>query len=99
MTQVSEGRAQDQGRSHRKRGDPSPATRDRLDRWYDTLRAELDSVIAQLTAVSDQTTLDGIAPPAIPLDDARRDRYISRGVTIARELGAEVDVRGTEGDA
>jgi len=37
--------------------------------------------------------LSGPAVKAIDPADARRDRFIARGVTIARELGAEVDAR------
>lgn len=56
------------------------------------MRAELDALAEALEA----RKADGLIPqdkpdPLIPLDDPRRDRLVTRGIQIAKELGAEID--------
>lgn len=95
MTTEDAGRPQDQGRKHRRRGRPSPETRRLLEAWQDTLRAELRAIVAALEATADPGLLPAApgetAKPAIPLEDPRRDRFVDRGVKIAKELGASID--------
>jgi len=95
VTNESAGRAQDQGRRHRKRGPDgatSPETASRLAAWRDALRAELDLVIVELA---------GKPAPAGPIPEARpamvrpsladRTALVTLGDRIARALGDDVD--------
>lgn len=75
MTDAS--RPQDQGRRHRRKGAPSPATASLLAEWHTVLRAEMRQVV------------DAMAHG--PFDDPVRDKLIDRGIKVARELGTEVD--------
>lgn len=90
------GRPQDQGRKHRRTGRPSAETRRLLEAWQDVQRAELRAVVAALEATAAGGILpagDGeTLPLAIPLEDPRRDRLIDRGIKVARDLGASIDV-------
>lgn len=86
------GREQDQGRSHKRRGRPSAETVRLLDAWQEVLRAELRAVVDALKAEAPAGLLKDAKPsPLIPLDDARRDRLVDRGVKVAKELGASID--------
>lgn len=90
------GRAQDQGRKHTRRGRPSAATRNLLTAWHGVLRSELAAIVAALEETKTKDVGLGLTDPdppslAVPLEDPRRDRYITRGVAIARELGQAID--------
>lgn len=82
------GREQDQGRSHKRKGDPSPESRRRVERWRDVMRAELDMIADALEAKAKGLVGEDLV---IPLDDPKRDRLVSRGIQVAKELGAEID--------
>lgn len=85
------GRAQDQERSHKRKGRPSAETRKLLNAWQDALRAELRGIVAALEETKAPGLLPGPPELAIALEDPRRDRFVDRGVKIARELGASID--------
>lgn len=88
------GREQDQERSHKKKGRPSPETVRLLTAWQDALRAELRAVVDALEAKEAGTLFAPGASgpgPLYPLEDPRRDRFVSRGIAIAKELGASID--------
>lgn len=89
------GRPQDQERSHKRKGRPSAETVRLLTAWQDALRAELRAIVDALAA----TTQNLIAVELqIPLEDPRRDRLVSRGIAIAKELGASIDDGPTDPD-
>lgn len=88
------GRAQDQGRRHRRAGKPSAETSTLLVRYQAAMRAELSGLLDELR---------GKLPPAGLLDDAGLAAEVQRpalkertalwdlAVRLARELGTEVD--------
>lgn len=83
----------DPRKRHRKTGSPSPATRSLLERWQTALRAELESVLAELQpAVPPAGLLDEHLPPVVHRPDlSTRQKLITLGVQIAHELGTELD--------
>lgn len=90
------GRAQDAGRSHHKRGQPSPATTALLAQYHEAMRGELTEVLRELTGrppdgVPPQLALDGTVPP--PKRPSLKDRAAlwDLGVKLARELGSSID--------
>lgn len=85
------GRPQDQERSHKRKGRPSAETARLLTAWQDALRAELRMIVEALgerKAKGLGLTGDELV---IALDDPRRSALVSRGIAIARELGASID--------
>jgi enoyl-CoA hydratase/carnithine racemase len=88
------GRAQDQGRRHRRKGAPGAETLSLLARYQSAMRAELASILDALEAVKSGLMTDVPPAPVIPLDDERRTRLWDRAVKLARELGTAVDPPG-----
>ena len=62
-----------------------------LSDWRGTMRRELRLVVEALDARQAGLIPDVAPALVIPLEDARRDRYLGRGAMLARELGTEVD--------
>lgn len=90
---TAEGRPQDQGRRHRARGAPSAATATLLERYQETMRAELSRLLDELAAVTTQTQLDGGTSSAPALGITARTERWTLATKLARELGTEVDPR------
>lgn len=87
------GRPQDQGRTHRRRGSPSPATRALLDRYHAALRDQLGALLDELEPkMPAPGLLDGelAATPQRPTLE-RAGKLWDLAVKLARELGAEID--------
>jgi hypothetical protein len=86
------GRAQDQGRPHRAKGRPSPATASLLARYQQAMRDELGQLLEELAPKdSNVMLLDGShAEPSRP-PVAERARLWSLAIQLGRELGTEVD--------
>jgi hypothetical protein len=80
-------------RSHQRRGSPGPETASLLERWQAALRAELEAVLAELSpAPLPNGLLDAELGPAAKRPDlAQRQRLIALGISVARELGTELD--------
>lgn len=94
------GRAQDQGRSHKRQGAPSRQTARLLVAYQGTMRREMSAILAALNEPAPAGLLPDAAPTfAIPLDDPRRDRLWDRAVKLARELGTEIDLTPAAGAA
>jgi hypothetical protein len=91
------GRAQDQGRRHRRKGSPSPETSSLLADWYEALRDELRTVTVELRGTLPDPGLlpDPDAQPVRPAL-SRRNELVRHGVICATALGTEVDRRPAE---
>ncbi len=91
------GRAQDQGRRHRRKGSPSPETASLLAEWQEALRDELRAVTVELRgAMPDPGLLPD--PDAKPIRPGltQRTELVRLGVMVANALGTEVDRRPAE---
>ncbi|HEV8282333.1 MAG TPA: hypothetical protein VGQ02_10760 [Candidatus Limnocylindrales bacterium] len=91
------GRAQDQGRRHRRKGSPSPETASLLADWQDTLRTELRAVTVELRG---KVQPGGLLPDAGEVIErpslTQRVELVRLGVMVANALGTEVDRRPAE---
>lgn len=85
------GRAQDQGRRHRAKGRPSPATAQLLARYQAAMRDELAGILDELApkAPAPGLGLVDMAPTRPPL--AERARLWSLAMQLGRELGTAID--------
>jgi hypothetical protein len=84
-------RPQDAGRSHKRKGAPSAATRSLLTRYQDTMRAELAAVLDELAPAPPDPGLGmvPVAPKRPPIAD--RIKLWELGIKLGRELGSEID--------
>lgn len=91
------GRAQDQGRKHRKAGRPSAATQALLVTYQDVMRRELRDLLTMIDGEeTPQLGLDG-RPLRTRPDLGDRSRLWDLAVKLARELGGSID-DGTPAD-
>jgi hypothetical protein len=91
------GRAQDQGRRHRRKGSPTPETTSLLADWYSALRDELRAVTVELRgALPDPGLLPDVQPERIRPKLSERVELVRLGVMVANALGTEVDERPIE---
>lgn len=83
-------RPQDVGRSHKRRGLPSPESLALLERYRAALRAELGETLAELRpdAAGEGLGLVARAKPALP----QRLKLWDLALKLARELGADTDL-------
>jgi hypothetical protein len=86
------GRPQDQGRRHRKAGQPSAETATLLARYQEAMRDELRALLAELQPRVPDPGLGLVAeePTRLALKD-RAARW-DLAIRLGRELGTEVDV-------
>ena len=87
------GRAQDQGRRHRRRGEPSPETTTLLVDYQEAMRAELRTLLGDIHGrVPDPGLLDGVAP-AERVQPSLKERapMWDLAIKIGRELGTSID--------
>lgn len=88
------GRAQDQGRRHRRAGKPSPETSTLLAEYQAAMRAELRTLLADLGGrVPAPGLLDepGQSPAAVRPALKERIPMWDLAIKLGRELGTEVD--------
>lgn len=89
------GRPQDQGRPHRARGKPSPATSTLLARYHAAMRSELEATLVEIAGA----TVVGLLETEVkrpPLAD--RMKLWDLAIKLGRELGTEVDPGPLPGD-
>lgn len=87
-------RPQDVGRSHKRKGAPSPATRALLEQWHATLRAELQAVIVELDGVTLEPGLfpEAATGPVVKRPNlADRARLVDLGIKVGNALGSAID--------
>lgn len=98
---MSDDRPQDQGRRHRKRGDPSGATATLLGEYQEAMRAELRQLLVELRGrpPAPGLGLTGEAPAAVRPALAERAKLWDLAIKLGRELGTEVDAGGQAGQA
>lgn len=84
-------RPQDAGRSHKRKGAPSAATRTLLDRYQSTMRAELAAVLDELEPAAPDPGLGLVSePPKRPVI-GERIKLWDLGIKLGRELGSSID--------
>jgi hypothetical protein len=91
---TTDDRPQDQGRRHRKRGQPSAATVSLLEAYQDAMRRELRELLTELegTPQAPGQLLDGSPAPAVKRPSLRdRAGMWDLAMKIGRELGSQVD--------
>jgi hypothetical protein len=88
------GRAQDQGRRHRAKGQPSPATTALLVRYQQAMRDELAGVLDELhgAAPAPGLMLDGKPAGVVRPSLSDRAKLWDLAIRLGRELGTAIDV-------
>lgn len=93
------GRPQDQGRRHRRGGNPSPETSTLLARYQSTMRAELSTLLDDLRGrvpdpglhLLDEAIARGDVAERVALPLKERIPMWDLAIKLGRELGTEVD--------
>ena len=86
------GRPQDQGRSHKRKGAPSAATRTLLVEYQEAMRAELRAVLGDLAPrVPPAGLLPDVQAVPIRLPMAERIKAWDLAIKLGRELGTEIE--------
>jgi hypothetical protein len=90
MTQMNE-RPQDVGRTHRRRGAPSPETAELLTAYQDAMRTELRALLVEIRGKVPEPGLGLVATePVRPAIEARRALW-ALAIQLGRELGSAID--------
>lgn len=85
---VEGGRAQDQGRTHRRKGAPSAETSSLLVTYQAAMRDELRAVLAEIAG----TVVDGLLGSDVKRPSLEvRAKLWDLAIKLGRELGTEVD--------
>jgi len=92
------GRPQDAGRSHRRKGAPTPATVSLLADYQSAMRSELRAVLDELQGSEPPAGL-GIMPAVrVRPSLTDRSRLWDLGIKLGRELAGEIDPRPARPD-
>jgi hypothetical protein len=84
-------RPQDAGRSHKRKGAPSAATRSLLTRYQDTMRDELSTILDDLAPRAQDAGLGLVPMPPQRPPIAERTKLWDLAIKLGRELGSEID--------